>query len=80
VIRAGWGMYYDLLGSGLLTTYDGVALGLSSKSHELFRYTNPGDGAAFYQREFDPGFSHVASARHRLPSDRAKYPRHRDLD
>jgi hypothetical protein len=30
VIRAGWGMYYDLLGSGLLTTYDGVALGLSS--------------------------------------------------
>jgi len=30
VIRAGWGMYYDLFGSGLITTFDGVALGLAT--------------------------------------------------
>jgi hypothetical protein len=30
VIRAGWGMYYDLLGSGLAAQYDGVAVGLAT--------------------------------------------------
>lgn len=30
VIRAGWGMYYDLFGSGLITTFDAVALGLAT--------------------------------------------------
>jgi hypothetical protein len=29
-IRAGWGMYYDLMGSGLITNYDASALGLST--------------------------------------------------
>jgi hypothetical protein len=29
-IRAGWGMYYDLMGSGLITNYDATALGLST--------------------------------------------------
>ncbi len=29
-IRAGWGMFYDVMGSGLITNYDASALGLSS--------------------------------------------------
>lgn len=29
-IRAGWGMYYDLMGSGIITNYDVSALGLST--------------------------------------------------
>lgn len=29
-IRAGWGMYYDVMGSGLITNYDVSALGLST--------------------------------------------------
>jgi hypothetical protein len=29
-IRAGWGMYYDVMGSGLITNYDASALGLST--------------------------------------------------
>jgi hypothetical protein len=29
-IRAGWGMYYDLFGSGLMRTYDATAFGLSN--------------------------------------------------
>lgn len=29
-IRAGWGMFYDLMGSGLITNYDASALGLST--------------------------------------------------
>ncbi|MFN7936734.1 MAG: carboxypeptidase-like regulatory domain-containing protein [Bryobacteraceae bacterium] len=29
-IRAGWGMYYDLMGAGLITNYDVSALGLST--------------------------------------------------
>jgi hypothetical protein len=29
-IRAGWGMYYDLFGSGLMRTYDATAFGLST--------------------------------------------------
>ncbi len=30
VIRAGWGMFYDALGSGLITNYDASAFGLST--------------------------------------------------
>jgi hypothetical protein len=30
VIRAGWGMYYDLFGSGLMRSYDATAFGLST--------------------------------------------------
>lgn len=29
-IRAGWGMFYDVMGSGLITNYDASALGLST--------------------------------------------------
>jgi len=29
-IRAGWGMYYDVMGSGLITNYDASALGLAT--------------------------------------------------
>jgi hypothetical protein len=29
-IRAGWGMFFDVMGSGLITTYDGTALGLAT--------------------------------------------------
>jgi hypothetical protein len=29
-IRAGWGMFYDMMGSGLITNYDATALGLST--------------------------------------------------
>ncbi len=29
-IRAGWGLYYDLMGSGIITNYDASALGLST--------------------------------------------------
>jgi hypothetical protein len=29
-IRAGWGMYYDVMGSGLITNYDASAFGLST--------------------------------------------------
>jgi hypothetical protein len=29
-IRAGWGMFYDLMGSGLITNFDASALGLST--------------------------------------------------
>jgi len=31
VIRAGWGMYYDLFGSGLMRAYDSTAFGLSTR-------------------------------------------------
>ena len=30
VVRAGWGMYYDLIGAGLISNYDSVSLGLQS--------------------------------------------------
>jgi hypothetical protein len=30
VIRAGWGMYYDLIGAGLISNYDSLSLGLTS--------------------------------------------------
>jgi hypothetical protein len=30
-IRAGWGMYYDVMGSGLITNYDASAFGLSTQ-------------------------------------------------
>jgi len=30
-IRAGWGMYYDLFGSGLMRAYDATAFGLSTR-------------------------------------------------
>ncbi|MBM3756441.1 MAG: carboxypeptidase regulatory-like domain-containing protein [Acidobacteria bacterium] len=30
VIRAGWGQYYDVMGSGLITNYDASALGLAT--------------------------------------------------
>lgn len=30
VVRAGWGMYYDLIGAGLISNYDAVTLGLQS--------------------------------------------------
>jgi hypothetical protein len=29
-IRAGWGMFYDMMGSGLITNYDNTALGLAT--------------------------------------------------
>ncbi|MCX6606788.1 MAG: carboxypeptidase-like regulatory domain-containing protein [Acidobacteria bacterium] len=29
-VRAGWGMYYDVMGSGLITNYDASALGLAT--------------------------------------------------
>lgn len=29
-IRAGWGMFYDVMGSGLITNYDATALGLAT--------------------------------------------------
>jgi hypothetical protein len=31
VIRAGWGMFYDLFGSGLMRAYDSTAFGLSTR-------------------------------------------------
>ncbi len=29
-VRAGWGMYYDVMGAGLITNYDATALGLAT--------------------------------------------------
>ena len=67
VIRAGWGMYYDLFGSGLITTFDAVALGLATN------LTNPSGTQTLSSAPRYAGFNAVP-AQLTLPAPPAGFP------
>jgi hypothetical protein len=66
-IRAGWGMYYDLFGSGLMRSYDGTAFGLSNA------LTNPAAVLTVNSAPRYTTFSSVPSSL-LLPAPPAKFP------
>ncbi|MBL8241955.1 MAG: carboxypeptidase regulatory-like domain-containing protein [Bryobacterales bacterium] len=67
VIRAGWGMYYDLFGSGLITNFDAVALGLATN------LTNPSGTQTLATAPRYSGFSSIP-AQLTLPAPPAGFP------
>ncbi|MBY0506832.1 MAG: carboxypeptidase regulatory-like domain-containing protein [Bryobacteraceae bacterium] len=67
VVRAGWGLYYDLFGSGLITTFDAVALGLATN------LTNPSGSQTLSSAPRYTGFNNIP-AQLTQPAPTAGFP------